>query len=159
MGRVRAEYRSSIRSRLLITNALLKLIKVKDFGEITITDIVKEADINRGTFYAHFKDTSDVLRFMESESVENIASILTGEGDVFFNTALYLKGEESLLRKLISLDEGVIFNSLLRQALRKKGMNSFLSDGIAGAITDSLYPDGDIKAACASIKEYCQQLL
>ncbi len=95
MGRVRAEYRSSIRSRLLITNALLSLAKKKPFEDITITDIVKEADINRGTFYAHFKDTSDVLRLIESEYTENLTAVLTGDGDIFFNAYIYLKGEDS----------------------------------------------------------------
>jgi AcrR family transcriptional regulator len=33
----------------------------KDFKEISITDIVKLADLNRGTFYKHYQYKEDVL--------------------------------------------------------------------------------------------------
>lgn len=59
--RVKAEYRSSIRSKVLIKNALLSLMREKSFDKITVTDIVDRAEINRGTFYAHYKDVRDVL--------------------------------------------------------------------------------------------------
>ena len=59
--RVKAEYRSSIRSKVLIKNALLSLMREKSFDKISVTDIVDRADINRGTFYAHFKDVRGVL--------------------------------------------------------------------------------------------------
>ena len=59
--RTKAEYRSSLRSKKLIREAMVRLMREKPFEKITITDIVKEADINRGTFYAHFKDSGDVL--------------------------------------------------------------------------------------------------
>ena len=59
--RRKAEYRSSIRSKLLIRNALVSLMQEKPFEKITVTDIVKRADINRGTFYAHYKDSRQVL--------------------------------------------------------------------------------------------------
>ena len=48
--RLKAEYRSSIRSKTMIKEALLELMIEKPFDKITITDIVKKADINRGTF-------------------------------------------------------------------------------------------------------------
>ena len=59
--RRKAEYRSSSRSKLLIRNALVSLMQEKPFEKITVTDIVKRADINRGTFYAHYKDSRQVL--------------------------------------------------------------------------------------------------
>ena len=49
-ARVRAEYRSSKRSKALIRNALISLMREKPFEEITVTAIVERADINRGTF-------------------------------------------------------------------------------------------------------------
>lgn len=60
--RMKAEYRSSIRSKVMIKEALLSLMLEKPFDKITITDIVTRADINRGTFYAHYDNTSDVLK-------------------------------------------------------------------------------------------------
>lgn len=57
----KAEYRSALRSKKLITDALVELLDEKTLDKITVTDIVKKADINRGTFYAHYENVSDVV--------------------------------------------------------------------------------------------------
>ena len=42
------------RTKKLLRQALTRLMQQKDFQSITVTDVVREADINRGTFYAHY---------------------------------------------------------------------------------------------------------
>lgn len=66
---MKAEYRSAIRSRKLIRQAFVDLLEEKDFARITVTDIVNRADINRGTFYAHYTDTRAVLEEIENEFI------------------------------------------------------------------------------------------
>ena len=39
------------RTKKLLRQALTRLMQQKDFQSITVTDVVREADINRGTFY------------------------------------------------------------------------------------------------------------
>jgi restriction endonuclease len=46
----KAEYRSSLRSKKLISKALANLLTEKPLDQITVTDVVSRADINRGTF-------------------------------------------------------------------------------------------------------------
>ncbi|MEF2291110.1 MULTISPECIES: TetR/AcrR family transcriptional regulator [Virgibacillus] len=41
------------KSKEALKTALIQLMKEKDLQQITITDIVKVADLNRGTFYKH----------------------------------------------------------------------------------------------------------
>jgi len=57
----KAEYRSAIRSKKMINDALADLLQEKPFDKITVTDVVTRADINRGTFYAHYRDIPDVV--------------------------------------------------------------------------------------------------
>ena len=57
----KAEYRSALRSKKLINEALADLLTEKPLDKITVTDVVSRADINRGTFYAHYKDIPDVV--------------------------------------------------------------------------------------------------
>lgn len=57
----KAEYRSAIRSRRMIIAALADLLQEKPLDKITVTDVVNRAQINRGTFYAHFADIPDVI--------------------------------------------------------------------------------------------------
>ena len=40
----------------IIKDALLTLLKKKNYMDITITDICRQACISRGTFYSHFKN-------------------------------------------------------------------------------------------------------
>ena len=51
----------------VIRESLLELLKEKDIYKVTVTDICKKADINRGTFYSHYKDAHDLLTSMENE--------------------------------------------------------------------------------------------
>lgn len=68
----KAEYRSSIRSKNLIKKAVAKLIHEKEVSKITVSDIIREADISRGTFYAHYSDVSSVLEQIESEELKSL---------------------------------------------------------------------------------------
>ncbi len=54
------------RTKKLLRQALTRLMQQKDFQSITVTDVVREADINRGTFYAHYRDVYDLRDKIEA---------------------------------------------------------------------------------------------
>ena len=68
----KAEYRSAIRSRKRITRALADLLQEKPLNKITVTDVVRRAEINRGTFYAHYTDLPDVLHSLIASIFDQI---------------------------------------------------------------------------------------
>ena len=72
----RAEYRSALRSRTLIRNALLALMRDKSFDKITITEVARKANVNRGTFYAHFKSPHDVLFKIQDDMFSELTTLL-----------------------------------------------------------------------------------
>lgn len=49
------------RTRALLHEAFLKLVKVKRFEEISVQDLAEAATLNRATFYAHYSDKYDLL--------------------------------------------------------------------------------------------------
>ncbi|GAF63116.1 putative transcriptional regulator [Bacillus sp. TS-2] len=53
--------RRIVKSKKALKSALISLMKIKEFKQITITDIVQKADLNRGTFYKHFQYKEDIL--------------------------------------------------------------------------------------------------
>ena len=73
----KAEYRSAIRSRKLIVTALGDLLQEKPLEKITVTDVVNRAQINRGTFYAHFTDIPDVVNHLIQQTFSVIQRALT----------------------------------------------------------------------------------
>lgn len=72
-----AEYRSLIRSKKIIYAALADLSTEKPIDKITVTDIVNRADINRGTFYAHFSDVPDVIKHTIQQTFSSIQEALS----------------------------------------------------------------------------------
>lgn len=58
----RAEEKQVIFSSL--KEALLQLLDQKSFEEITISQLVKTAGVARSTFYRHFTDKLDFVRFL-----------------------------------------------------------------------------------------------
>lgn len=59
-----------IRTRKLIIEAFIKLAMDRDFKDISIGDITKEATINRASFYYHFKDKFDLLEQVMNEMIQ-----------------------------------------------------------------------------------------
>lgn len=75
----KAEYRSAIRSRKLINAALADLLLEKPLDKITVTDVVKRAEINRGTFYAHYADIPDVINHLIQQTFAGIREVFSKE--------------------------------------------------------------------------------
>ena len=48
-------------TRQAIKDILLDELKIKPYSKITVTEICKKAEMNRGTFYLHYYDIDDVL--------------------------------------------------------------------------------------------------
>lgn len=68
--------RRTVRTKNMIKDAFIKLLSQKGFNSISITEITEKADINRGTFYLHYKDKYDLMEKLENELVENLHAII-----------------------------------------------------------------------------------
>ena len=120
----KAEYRSAKRSRLLIRQAYTELLKEKDLNKITVSDIVKRADINRGTFYAHYPDVRGVTEEIENEFIEEMLNILAEfQYENFFKNptplllriSRFLEKDEEFYKVLIRSNNSEIFLEKLKK--------------------------------------------
>ena len=50
-----------------IRDGFLRLLAEKPIEKISVTEICREADINRGTFYAHYSDPYELKRSLEDQ--------------------------------------------------------------------------------------------
>lgn len=57
-----------------IKNALLIQIEVVGFERITVKNLAITANINRGTFYLHYKDKYEVMEDLQQELLNELAS-------------------------------------------------------------------------------------
>lgn len=123
----KAEYRSSLRSKKLITDALVELLDEKTLDKITITDIVKKANINRGTFYAHYTSVSDVVTVIFESAFEIIkTSIHYMQDDVNWDMNVMLKELQSVMEKDITFYQK-IFSSDINMKVYEEIVNTLMS--------------------------------
>ena len=52
------------------------LLRVKPYSKITVTELCRLADINRGTFYIHYFDVDDVLDDILTESFSDVSQTI-----------------------------------------------------------------------------------
>ncbi len=58
---ISTEDRRTKYTRKAIRDALMELLNTKPYSKISVTEICRLAEINRGTFYIHYYDVDDVL--------------------------------------------------------------------------------------------------
>ncbi len=68
--------RRQVRTKQLLRQALLECIEEKGFDHITVTDISEKANINRGTFYLHYRDVPDLLDTVMNEMFDRVLSLV-----------------------------------------------------------------------------------
>lgn len=66
--------RRVIKSKRALKEAFLSLMQEKSFKEITITDIVQLADLNRGTFYKHYTYREDLLNEIIDDIITDLVA-------------------------------------------------------------------------------------
>lgn len=73
---------SSVRSRQMMKDALLVLMRKKPFDKITITEITQEADLVRKTFYRNYGTKEDILDEYLNELFEEYIHMLLEAGEL-----------------------------------------------------------------------------
>lgn len=121
----KAEYRSAKRSRRLIREAFLAILNETGSSKMTVTDLVRRADINRATFYAHYPDVQGVLDEMENEIIDKMLDFLsqTRYSDFLADpmpllrtVSGYIQENMDCYRVLIAADEAQQFMEKLKHA-------------------------------------------
>ena len=68
------------RTRDVLGDALVELIREKSFDEITVQEVLDRAGVGRTTFYTHFRDKQDLFLSDVEDFLEGMATLLTRRG-------------------------------------------------------------------------------
>lgn len=133
--------KKSNKTKKLIEDTLINLMAEKDFEKITVKDLTNELDINRGTFYLHFKDKYDVLEQKENEILDEFNEILNNElkkldrgfilpsnkealKHLFTSVYVYIKENSDFIKILLGPNGDLNFQTKLRNFIENSLANS-----------------------------------
>ncbi len=119
------------RTKEAIRDALTSLINEKGFEAITVSDIADRANINRGTFYLHYRDKFDLLDQIKAELMHDFTEIvsqapqinLMAVGDdeepmpVVVKIFEFLRDQASITHAVLSLTGEVSFKGQIKELI------------------------------------------
>lgn len=65
-----------------IRKTFIELLNTKGFDNLTVSDIARGSDINRGTFYLHYVDKYDLMEKLEMEIIYDLKQIMLLDNDI-----------------------------------------------------------------------------
>lgn len=105
-------YKNAVKTKLLIKQTFLDLLSTNPLNSVRVKDILEKCDISKGTFYAHFKDVSDILHYIENEHLTWITKMLLQypPRHLIENFSPFLKSFFSAVKNQISFNKIVFEN-------------------------------------------------
>lgn len=156
---MKATYKNALRSKQLIRQSLITMLDKKgSFDDITVSDICKEANINRGTFYNHYGNTTDVLEELKDELMKKLTTRLkiaseTKNIDTLVDVALeQIEKNDTEYRKIIRIIPMSVIDKLKQEFINqissvKPNIDDitmcFIVNAIAGVYIDFLKGNGN----------------
>lgn len=105
---------TSLNTKKLFADALKRIVIQKSFSKVTVSELIRECKVNRKTFYYHFSDVYDLLKWtLEQEAIDVVKSfdlIVDYEEAILF-VIDYIEKNNKFLNN--------IYNSLGRDELKK----------------------------------------
>lgn len=127
---------SKLTTKKAIAYTFKDLLKEKTFNKITVSDIANRCDINRQTFYYHFKDIRDLVEWICIDEFDNILEKkdncdkwedkfllifkIMEEEKIFVKNIYYSVSSEVLRNNLYRLVYPIIYNEIVEKS---KGKN------------------------------------
>jgi AcrR family transcriptional regulator len=123
-----------------LMESLIELMQTRPVSDISIKELCTLADINRSTFYAHYKSPHEILRELEDFALETLGRIQSRSILLSGKNAMLRLTEEALqfvidnkncTRALLSEQGDIQFQRKLFSFIQGKGMLKFKDKGQA----------------------------
>lgn len=126
---IKKEDRRVRRTKKLLMQGLTQLMQRKQLKDITVRELADLVDVNRGTFYIHYKDVFDMLEKVEEELFAKFDRIMLAHKDevVIEHTKPFLTDlcqfvdeNQDMCRVLLSENGDMVFLHRLNDVVREK---------------------------------------
>ena len=154
------------KTRRQLRECLITLLKDKKVQDITVRELTDMADLNRGTFYLHYKDVFDLLEKTEAELQEDFNQLvckhdavdLKQRPSVIFNEIYSLVYDNADLIEILLGENGDLnFVNRLKQLIREKCLKDWMEVFRSGnaAAFDAFF--SFIVSGCIGLVQYWLQ--
>ena len=141
---------SSRKTRKLIKDTFAELIaEKKSLSNITVTELVKRADITRSSFYTHYESIYDVAQDIQNETLDLLSSTLNQIHSIpdvynyFDQIFAYIKENESIYSTILSSNEPLYFSNRLNLLINKTLQEALINSNHADLILKvTFFTDG-----------------
>ena len=130
-----------VKTKGAIRNALFELMSEKELAKITISEICVRAQINRKTFYSHYRAPGDVIEELENEVLDTFSEILRRGGDSILDVGAAIRDisatieqRREFFKQLMRLNPELFNKGKIKAMLCRVIIVSLKS---AGAMTDN----------------------
>ena len=130
-----------IKTKKILFNTLLELMKNKNFEKIKISEICEESLINRSTFYAHYEDKYELLMELFEEQKLSLLKELEDNNNLIFSKEYLMKLIDILIKHIEENRE--IYSAILTNN-RNGILIDFLTDAIEKDVSDRLKSNNQI---------------
>jgi len=113
---------ASLQTKKALCDSLKELMKHKAFSKITVSELIQLCNVNRKTFYYHFEDIYDLLKWtIDQEAVEVVKQydLLTDYQDAILFAINYVEDNSFFLN--------CAYNSVGREQLKRFFCKDFMS--------------------------------
>lgn len=123
------------KTKKVLKESLATLLLEKDINDITVQKLVNRADINRGTFYLHYRDIYDMLSQIEMEMLEELYDIsklfpvhLPKESPRPYISAMfqYIADNQTFCKMLLGPHGDMAFVEKLKKLVKEKCLHSLM---------------------------------
>ena len=118
-----------------LKKCLIHLMREKKLQDITVREIAEMADINRGTFYLHYKDVYDLLEQIETDFAAEFETILnhysakelTDKPSLLFGELYpFIHENADLITALMGANGNLKFENRLKDIIRERALGRWL---------------------------------
>lgn len=132
------------KTRSAIQNALFDLLNEKELSKISISELCRRAQINRKTFYRHYRDTADIIEELENSLLGELSAILRignnsifDVGAVFRNISAAIEKNREVLIKVMRFNQELLTGGKIKAMMCRATSLSLRAAGATAAAADS----------------------
>lgn len=126
--------RSVQRTQALLKDGLTELMLTKPIQNITVRELTDYVNLNRGTFYLHYKDIRDLLEHLENDILDEFIEITNAhqpqdmKGKPFpliCDLYKFLEKNSDFIKLVLVDNQEQIFMNRIKEIIRERCMNNW----------------------------------